>query len=146
MTIIQTSVLVLAGLCLTGCQAATASSTAANATTTASTTAAVVEAVRDGSTTLRPGQPLSIALPSNGSTGYSWSVGTFDEAVLSRSEPFGEQRTDPHPAGMVGVGGQTHWRFVAAAPGETILTFAYGRPWEEDAPPAETAHYRIIVR
>lgn len=145
MTIIQTSVLVLAGLCLTGCQAATASSTTADALTTASTTASV-EAVRDGATSLRPGQALSVALPSNGSTGYSWSVAAFDEAVLSRSEPFGEQRTDPHPAGMVGVGGQTHWRFVAAAPGETTLTFAYGRPWEKDAAPAETAHYRIIVR
>lgn len=143
MTIIQTSALVIASLCLTACQTPNAPSAAVSDTTAMTGS---VEAVRDGVTRLRPGQSLSVALSSNGSTGFSWSVAPFDEAVLTRSEPFGQERTETHPAGMVGVGGQTHWRFTASAPGETTLTFAYGRPWEKNAAPAQTAHYTIIVR
>lgn len=105
----------------------------------------VVVGVRDGITVLKPGQSLTIALPSNGSTGYSWSLGAYDEAVLKPGQPFRESRTDPHPAGMVGVGGQTHWTFTAGRPGETVLTFSYARAWERDTPPAETARYQIKV-
>lgn len=147
MTIVQSSILVFAGLCLIACQGPVAPSTAlSEETAIARPEAGTVEAVRDGATTLRPGQSLSVALPSNGSTGYFWSVAPFDETVLARGEPFGQERTDPHPAGMVGVGGQTHWRFTAAAPGETTLIFAYGGPWEKGTPPAETARYTITVR
>lgn len=133
--------LALTGLCLTACQGAVAP----GGPRPDAQVAGAVEAVRDGVTELRPGQSLRIALPSNSSTGYSWSVGAFDEAVLTRSQPFGQQATDAHPAGMVGVGGQTHWRFVAAAPGETTLTFGYGRPWEKDTAPTETARFTIRV-
>ena len=105
-----------------------------------------VVAVRDGQTTLRPGQTVAIALPNNGSTGYAWSLADFDETVLMRSEPFGQEATDAHPAGMVGVPGQTHWRLVALAPGQTTLIFNYTRPWEAGAPAAETARFAITVR
>lgn len=105
-----------------------------------------VVAVRDEQTMLRPGQALAIALPSNGSTGYSWSLADFDETLLMRAEPFGQEVTDAHPAGMVGVPGQTHWRLVALAPGQTTLVFSYGRPWEASAPAAETARFAITVR
>lgn len=139
MTMLRSSALILATLTLAACQTSSASpDTEAQA--------AAVEAVRDGVTTLAPGQALSVSLPSNGTTGYSWSVAAFNEGVLTRGEPFGQERTDAHPAGMVGVGGQTHWRFIAAAPGETSLTFTYARPWEKDTPPVQTAHYTVRVR
>lgn len=101
--------------------------------------------VRGGVTVLKPGQSLTIAMPSNSSTGYSWSLGAYDETVLKPGQPFGEARTDSHPAGMVGVGGQTHWTFTAAAPGQTVLNYSYGRSWERNTPPAETARYEIRV-
>ena len=104
-----------------------------------------VVGVRDGVTVLRPGQSLSIALPSNSSTGYSWSLGAYDETVLRPAQPFGEARTDPHPAGMVGVSGQTHWTFTAAAQGRTLLTYSYGRSWERGTPPAQIARYESRV-
>lgn len=105
-----------------------------------------VVGVRDGETALSVGQTLSISLGSNSTTGYQWSVSDFDEAILTPQEPFGQEMVDDHAPGMVGVGGATRWRFTAARPGTVILRFGYSRPWLTDAPPAETAIYRIVVR
>jgi inhibitor of cysteine peptidase len=105
-----------------------------------------VQAIRDGRTLLRVGQTLLITLPSNATTGYSWTLSGGRIDVLAPGSPFGEEITDPHAAGMVGVGGVTSWRFLAAQPGTATLTFRYGRAWEPDARPAETATYAIAVR
>jgi len=105
-----------------------------------------VQAVRDGRTTLAVGQTLLIALPSNASTGYSWSMSGSNIEVLNPASPFGQEVIAPHEPGMVGVGGTTSWRFLAAQPGTVTLTFKYGRSWERDTPPTETATYAIIVR
>lgn len=105
-----------------------------------------VAGVRDGETVLSPGQTLSIVLPSNSSTGYAWTVGEFAETIISRAEPSGEHVTNPHPEGMVGVPGQTHYRFMAQAPGQTTVVFKYGQTWDQAAEPADTATYTITVR
>lgn len=105
-----------------------------------------IAGVRDGETVLSPGQTLSIVLPSNSSTGYAWTVGEFNEAIVSPAQPFGEHITNPHPDGMVGVPGQTHYRFVAQAPGQTTVVFKYGQAWDQAAEPADTATYRFTVR
>lgn len=106
----------------------------------------IVAGVRDGETALRTGQTLSVALPSNGSTGYVWRLAGFDEKVLGRGEPFGAEVTRAHPEGMVGVPGETRWQFRAVARGRTTLVFTYSRPWETNARPAETARYEVTVR
>lgn len=106
----------------------------------------VITGVRDGETVLSPGQTLSIVLPSNSSTGYAWTVGQFDEAVVSRAEPFGEHVTNPHPDGMVGVPGETQYRFIASTPGQTTVVFKYGQAWNPNVAPADTATYKITVR
>lgn len=115
-------------------------------TGSASTPSSDVAGVRDGEVRLHVGQGLSIALPSNGTTGYRWQVTGMEQGVLAPGIPFGQEAVDPHPPGMVGVGGVTRWRFIAAEPGSVTLTFAYGRSWERGTPPAETAVYRIVVR
>ena len=141
MTTIHTALLGAVMLGVAACQTPGASTSVE-----AGSAAVSLVGIANGSAALRPGQRLSVALPSNGSTGYVWSLAGFDPAVLKRGAPFGEEATDPHAAGMVGVGGQTHWWFEAAAPGTTTLVFTYGRPWEKDAAPAETARYTITVR
>jgi len=108
--------------------------------------AAEARGVRDGTTTLTVGQTLAIALPSNATTGYRWQVADTYGDVLAPGAPFGEEVVDAHAPGVVGVGGATSWRFRAMRPGVVILTFAYGRSWERDTPPAETATYTITVR
>lgn len=105
-----------------------------------------VQGVRDGRTTLAVGQTLLISLPSNATTGYAWTLSGSTNEVLRPGTPFGEEATDPHEPGMVGVGGNTSWRFQAAQPGMVHLSFAYRRAWEANTRPAETATYTIVVR
>lgn len=100
--------------------------------------------VRDGETVLRPGQTLSIALTGASGTGYAWRLDSFDETILARGEPFGAVVATA--ANRPGGPAETRWVFTAAKRGQTTLTFAYARPWEARSRPAETAHYRIIVR
>lgn len=105
-----------------------------------------VQGVRDGRTMLAVGQTLVISLPSNATTGYTWTLSGSNIEVLNPGTPFGEEATDPHEPGMVGVGGNTSWRFLAAQPGTVRLSFAYRRAWETNTRPAETATYTIVVR
>lgn len=142
MTTIYTAMLAATLLGLTACQSTSAASPASDA----GSGAVVLSGVANGSATLRPGQSLSVALPSNGSTGYTWQLAEYDGAVLKPGVPFGEQVTAPHPAGIVGVGGETHWSFEGAALGATTLVFTYSRPWDKTTPAAETARYTITVR
>ena len=147
MTMIKSAALAATTLALAACQGSAPAEpmAAPEAASPATAAGGVVVGVRGGATVLRPGQTLSIALPSNGSTGYAWRVGAFDEAVLKRATPFGEEVTNARPAGMVGVPGETQWRFDAGSPGTTTLEFAYGRPWETGVAPAETARFTVTV-
>lgn len=130
-------------LLLTACTASVDASSSADAPPAAS---GEVEGVRGGDTRLSVGQTLHIALPSNATTGYQWTVSGGDPAILTPADGNGQEVTDAHAPGMVGVGGSTHWRFTAARAGNTTLTFKYARAWERDTPPAETATYRVTVR
>jgi inhibitor of cysteine peptidase len=135
-------ILIVAGLA--GCQSLQAG--LASMAAEAGSAEGIVVGVRDGETRLRSGQTLAIALPSNGSTGYAWRLAEFDSAILARGEPFGNEVTNAHPVGTVGVPGETRWQFRATARGQTTLVFAYARPWEAGTRPAETARYTVTVR
>jgi inhibitor of cysteine peptidase len=134
------SLMIASVLALAACNAGPGESSPAPAAATGD-----VLAVRDGRTTLAVGQTLLIELPSNSTTGYRWQVAETHDDLLLPGAPFGDEVTDPHPAGMVGVGGTTSWRFRTGRPGTATLTFTYRRSWETNAP-AETATYRITVR
>lgn len=105
-----------------------------------------VEGVRGGETQLRVGQTMVVALDSNSTTGYQWQVSDVEGGVLTPDTPFGEEIVEPHAPGLVGVGGTTHWRYVASRPGAVTLTFTYRRAWERNTPPAQTERYRVAVR
>lgn len=134
------SLMIASCLALAACNAGPGESSPAPAAATGD-----VPGVRDGHTTLAVGQTLLIELPSNSTTGYRWQVAETNDGLLLPGAPFGEEVTDPHSAGMVGVGGATSWRFRTGRPGTATLTFTYRRSWETN-PPAETATYRITVR
>jgi inhibitor of cysteine peptidase len=138
-------VALIGSFALAACNVAETTPSPAEPAATA-TSDADIEGVPDGETVLTVGRTLHIALPSNATTGYQWSVSGVEGSILTPVEPTGQEATDPHPEGMVGVGGQTHWRFKAERAGSATLTFAYARAWERNTPPAETATYRIVVR
>jgi inhibitor of cysteine peptidase len=91
-----------------------------------------------------PGKTICVKLKANHTTGYSWSLAAVDKSVLEVGEE-GEYESDPHPEGMVGVGGNEVWSFKAIAAGETEISLVYVRPWEKDEPPAMTFNLKVIV-
>ena len=91
------------------------------------------------------GDLLVFRLPSNRSTGYSWSVVTSKSSLLSQVGEAGYEL--PKSAkGLVGVGGTEVWKFRALGAGSLTITFAYARPWEKGIPPVRTLSWPVTIR
>ena len=102
--------------------------------------------VDDGtSVQLANGGTLIIALPSNPSTGYSWSV-------AESSDPQLELQGEPAfvPAGsttpVVGAGGTEVFTFEAVDTGTATLTLGYRRPFEPNASPEDTFSITVEIQ
>jgi inhibitor of cysteine peptidase len=100
----------------------------------------------DGATVqLADGGTLIVALPSNPTTGYSWSVS-------ERSSPQLELQGEPRfvPAGsttpVVGAGGTEVFTFEAVDTGTATLTLEYRRPFEPGAAPEDTYSVTVEIR
>lgn len=73
-----------------------------------------------------------VILAGNPTTGYSWTWTTdADEAIVAVEGGYVPAEA---AEGMVGVGGQYCFVLQGVAAGETVITFAYARPWENQAP------------
>lgn len=91
------------------------------------------------------GDILVFRLPSNPSTGYSWSVAASKPGLLLQQ---GEATCElPKSAkGRVGAGGTEVWRFRAERAGSLTLTFSYARVWEKGVPPVRTLSWPVTIR
>ncbi len=86
------------------------------------------------------GEPFTITLPSNPSTGYTW---TFDyDYVLIKAEQAEFEQT-PARSIRIGSGGSSVFIFTPIAPGKTTIRFVYKRPWENIV--AETRAYYVDI-
>ena len=73
------------------------------------------------------GTQLVIELPSNPSTGFSWTEATIAEAsVLEETE---SKFVEPEEQAM-GTAGTQVWTFTAMGKGTTTVEMQYSRPWE----------------
>lgn len=84
------------------------------------------------SISLKKNQPLIIKLKSNPTTGYQWRIAKLP-AFLSIVVADDYQQ-DNKPKEMVGVGGESTWRFDAQKSGAGYLVLSYERPWEKGQP------------
>ena len=96
-----------------------------------------------GEAALLPGQPLVVRLPSNPSTGYSWSYKVVGDDVLHLDSVSGVTTAKD---GMVGAPGETAWTFRAQGKGIAELSYAYARSWEKNAAPAKTFRLTVVVQ
>jgi predicted secreted protein len=90
--------------------------------------------------TAQAGSIFTIKVSGNPTTGYGWYL--KNKAELTNSEVLvasnlnqygsGDYITNPHPEGMVGVGGNYYFKFNAKAPGNVQLIFEHKRPWETE--------------
>lgn len=87
---------------------------------------------------------LVFRLPSNRSTGYSWSVVTSESSLLGQVGEVGYEL--PKSAkGLVGAGGTEVWKFRALGTGSLTITFAYARPWEKGVPPVRMLSWPVTI-
>lgn len=90
----------------------------------------------------QPGQPFTIALDANHSTGFQWELAKPpDGDVVTHTGTTYEQE----PNAPLGSGGKEIWTFEPVAPGWAKIELVYRRPWEEMAP-ARIAVYSVDVR
>jgi inhibitor of cysteine peptidase len=106
----------------------------------------VVAPLDGGNVVVRQGAPFVINLAVDPSTGYGW-VMTSDPGAAVWLVGGPDYTPDPIPAGLMGVGGTTTYRFRAEAVGSSKLEFAYYQSWEEkNLPPAKVVRYDVTVK
>lgn len=93
--------------------------------------------------TVAAGKSFTITLPSNPSTGYSWTLADSGDKTLLQlvSEDF-QPGTDSR---LVGQAGTSSWKFTALQSGTTQIKLVYSRLWES-VQPAKTFEVKIIIR
>lgn len=108
---------------------------------------AVVRPSGAGVPAMKVGQVLAIERSGNASTGYQWQWVEDGSPVLARiaPPPAAVPAEEPAEPGRVGAPRMSRWWFKAVQPGRTTLRLVYRRPWETDAPPAQTAEYTVTV-
>jgi inhibitor of cysteine peptidase len=108
-------------------------------TTTESVTLGPVDA--GSAVALEVGGELTVTLPANPSTGYTWVVTAANPTLLTQ---IGEPEFSGD-SNLVGAGGTMTFRFEGTAVGQDSLQLDYLRPWE-DAEPLETYLVTVTVR
>jgi inhibitor of cysteine peptidase len=105
----------------------------------------LTDADNGSSVQLANGGTLIVALPSNPTTGFSWSV-------AESSGPHLELQGEPAyvPAGstspVVGAGGTEVFTFRAVDDGISMLTLEYRRPFEPGVAPEKTFTVTVEIR
>ena len=91
---------------------------------------------------------IVLVLPSNPTTGYSWTVTSLpDPGHVSLDSPIeGVYVATPVASGVVGSGGTQSWDLHATKAGTTSIALAYVRPWESGVPPVEAFAVTFAVQ
>jgi inhibitor of cysteine peptidase len=87
-------------------------------------------------------QALFVRLPSNPTTGYSWTL-TANPAPLALIKS--DFAPDAAKNGVMGAGGTQILQFAAKDTGTATISLGYRRPWEKDTPPARTFTVTITI-
>lgn len=90
------------------------------------------------------GQTFIIALSSNPTTGFSWTLkNAGDGQLITPVVDFYLSDADQTQS-LVGQGGKEYWQFKALQAGSTELQLVYARPWES-VQPAQVFNLKVVV-
>lgn len=90
------------------------------------------------------GQEFLIALPSNPTTGYSWTAKSSSGAVTVWGSAYQAPVATAKP--LMGAGGEQIFVCNANKPGTAQITFSYTRPWQKGVKPARTMTFAVTVK
>lgn len=96
-----------------------------------------------------PGSDYIVRIPSNPSTGYSWTaIVKGREDILSFNEKIMEEQDEKSEAGghTKGSSGTEIWKFNVLAAGKSDLLLAYRRSWEGSVAPIKYYICSVTVR
>lgn len=80
------------------------------------------------------GAVVTISLPSNPTTGFSWQVEFTDPALTYRELPYRAR------GGGLGAGGTQRFEVTPARPGNFVMRLELRRPWDREAKEVRTYH------
>jgi len=87
---------------------------------------------------LKPGtQDFSFSLPANPTTGYHWSVVSYDQTLMQIKSAQYHANTGK----LIGRGGVMTYHFVLLQPKQNLqakIILQYARPWEQQAVQTQT--------
>lgn len=89
------------------------------------------------------GSDITITLPSNPGTGYSWRIANKPTAGVVKH--VGNVFNPPEKP-MPGRPGTETWTFKAVGKGTSTIAMEYIRPFETNAKPAKTQSFSVTVR
>ncbi|MBV9325433.1 MAG: protease inhibitor I42 family protein [Chloroflexi bacterium] len=95
-----------------------------------------------GEVDVSPAQVFAVVLASNPSTGYSWSISVQPDPAVAVAV---DSLALPPATSLIGAPGRECFRFMATGAGQTRAEFSYTRPFEPDAPPAQTVDVAMSV-
>jgi inhibitor of cysteine peptidase len=85
-------------------------------------------------------ETVRITLPENATTGYAWTVESYDKAL------FNELPAEQHyPQGLVGAGGEVVFIFQGKKTGSGDILLKQWRSWEGDSSIIGRFHIKIKV-
>lgn len=90
------------------------------------------------------GQEFLIAIPSNPTTGYSWTGKSSNGTVTVWGSAYEGPAATANP--RMGAGGQQIFVCKANNAGTAQITFSYARPWQKGMKPARTMTFSVTVR
>ena len=104
-----------------------------------------VTVTASGPVTLKVGQTLIVALPSNPSTGYRWFVTVAPDPKVLAQQGEPTYQAAPSATPMPGSGGTETTTFTATAAGATKVVLSYRRSFEPDQPDANTVTLAVVI-
>lgn len=105
----------------------------------------LTDADTDNEVTVRAGGSVLVRLPSNASTGYSWTVMKATNASVTASDMSETAQPEPGSGSMmVGGGGTTTFRIRVGSPGMASVVLGYVPPGANRSP-EQVLHYHFKV-
>ena len=108
--------------------------------------AVVTEKQNRGIVRLARGEPLTLILEANGTTGYEWQIVERPRNLKRVSQTYLSLKQAPGAPAAVGAGGRQQFTFKPLAKGRGTLRLVYRQSWNGGDSSADTYRLTVITR